>query len=285
MRLGGVMFALFGYGSRLQPHEELVLQTIAGQLEPELRKVYLRQIDSINKVQRFSKGKEVNLYVTRFGKPNFDMSLSLPQVTDEEVFATVNITIKGRRTPLRCDVWLVSGRIFSLVFNAPPRELVGSTSLVELSQASAAVHYRGSAVGLENCYEKCTRSEVFPMLAKVMGVELAGAVTSREGIPKETIECDPVANSLPVDYQQLLTFHNGIKWEYGWIHGLDEKSVVVTENWNFRVLAEVGTERLLGIREGQLDGQVFELAHDTPPRPVGTSLVLAIFGECRPPTQ
>jgi hypothetical protein len=65
----------------------------------------------------------------RNGRPTFDDSLRFPDAADEALLASVTLTELGKRTKLKADIWLAKGRLFSLVFNKPPKQFFTGANL------------------------------------------------------------------------------------------------------------------------------------------------------------
>ena len=101
----------------LRPVEKRVLESVAEALPQAPRELFVKQVSSINRAHRLTHGREVNLYRIRKGKPDFDDSLRFPVTSPEVRLATVEFVTGQTSPPLRCDVWLANGRVFSLLFN------------------------------------------------------------------------------------------------------------------------------------------------------------------------
>ena len=94
------------------PVEERLLGEIAKALPEHIRDIYLKQIQSINKVQRYLDWTEINFYHFRKGNPDWG-SVQQFRRTDEFTLASVGYRIKG--IDFETTLKGVSGHIFSLV--------------------------------------------------------------------------------------------------------------------------------------------------------------------------
>jgi hypothetical protein len=104
------------------PFELCIFEKLKSLLGKEGGLILQKQIDVINKVQRFAKGKEVNLYQMKWGKSAFDDTLCFPNKEAEVLLATASLSGESKET-IKLKVWLVKGRIFSLTFNKSPENL------------------------------------------------------------------------------------------------------------------------------------------------------------------
>lgn len=119
---------LLGRGSKFYPFERGILENVKSELDTEAGFLFQRQIDAVNKVQRLTDGKEVNLYQIVDGRPVFDESLCFPNMPGEVLLATVKLTSDQKRSELKSDVWLVEGRLFSLEFSQSPKHFFAGVS-------------------------------------------------------------------------------------------------------------------------------------------------------------
>jgi hypothetical protein len=108
--------------SDLTPLEQEVLGALSAELPPAAREILAKQRDAINLVQRHAGGKEVNLYAMRRGRPCYEEHLLFPLQLEEAKLATLEIASSTGKTPLRAEVWLVKGWVFSIQFSKAPQE-------------------------------------------------------------------------------------------------------------------------------------------------------------------
>ena len=94
------------------PVEERLLGEISNALPEHIRQVYRKQIQSINKVQRYLDWTEINFYHLRKGRPDWG-SVQQFRRTDEFTLASVGYRTKG--IDFKTTLKGVSGHIFSLV--------------------------------------------------------------------------------------------------------------------------------------------------------------------------
>ena len=121
--------SFLGGSTPFYPYESRILQEVSACLDGESAATLRNQIKVINKIQRITDGKEVNLYTMHHGKALFDDRLRFPNQSDEALLATVRIIEKRTRANLKVDLWLAKGRLFSLVFNKPPKLFFAPESL------------------------------------------------------------------------------------------------------------------------------------------------------------
>ena len=111
--------------SRLTALESRMVEAVSGALPPEARSLFNAQLALVNKVQRLS-AKEVNLYASPSGRALKD-ELRFP-LRSVALLATVCFSSGRGDSSLRGEVWLVDGRVFSLIFNKPPERRWNSVS-------------------------------------------------------------------------------------------------------------------------------------------------------------
>lgn len=107
---------LFGASSRLSDIEKGVLDCVSGCLDMQVVKLWNRQVQAINKVQRLPEGVEVNFYRMKNGRPTFDKAMAFPNRVPELLIAKVEIELLGLREKLVAKVWCVKGFIFSIEY-------------------------------------------------------------------------------------------------------------------------------------------------------------------------
>src|SRR6266496_1986514 len=109
---------LFG-GSQLRPVESRVITAVSSKLPSAARQLFDAQINQVNRIQRHPSGKEANFYTLRRGKPSLEERFLFPLRT-ETLLATVHLNLGQDKKPLRAEVWLVNGHVFSVDFNKTP---------------------------------------------------------------------------------------------------------------------------------------------------------------------
>lgn len=106
--------------SLFRPVELAVLNAVAQNLLPEVRSIFEAQLRTINKVQRHSAGREVNLYHSVGNKSRFDDGLRFRNRGTDILLAKVAIETLAPSEHLEARAWLTSGRIFSITFDQSP---------------------------------------------------------------------------------------------------------------------------------------------------------------------
>jgi hypothetical protein len=86
----------------------------------------------VNKVQRHADDREVNLYCMNRGKAFLDESLRFPNRSPEMLLATTSVKSFGLKRPLRAEIWMSNGRVFSIVFNKSPRDIGDDAEVSDL---------------------------------------------------------------------------------------------------------------------------------------------------------
>ena len=123
MSLKDLLYSLIGIGP-LNSIEKAVLEGVQGKLPEDLALKLEAQIKSINKVQRFTKDKEVNLYYMVKGKSIVDEHYRFPTQETELLLAKVAIA-DSHNNRMHVKVWMVNGQIFTLAFSKPQCNLKG----------------------------------------------------------------------------------------------------------------------------------------------------------------
>jgi hypothetical protein len=252
------LLEFFG-SSSLEPLERRTLQAVADAFPPAIGTRIRSQVEGVNKVQRFSGGREVNLYWMRKGKIAFDDSLRFPS-DGEFLLATVWIRSGGRENPSRVDVWMANGRVFSLVFEYPQpneAEIVG----VDVKHNPAESIPVGHALS--------DVSKLRAWLGPIAG-------NAHIGDAKEPPEPDSLTKSLreldvnaPVDLRELYQLAGGFK--LGQCSVADPRAfrTIVLEQAEFVVVAECQDGTALGLRRFEPSSTVYKLSpDDADPAPI-----------------
>ena len=80
-------------------------------------KLWDRQVESINKIQRLPGNIEINFYRIKNRRPRFDKALAFPNKTIELLLAEIQISC-GETEDLVAKVWCVKGFLFSIEYSA-----------------------------------------------------------------------------------------------------------------------------------------------------------------------
>ncbi len=122
-------YHLFGSCVQLLPFEQVTLDAVQERLSSESAAILKAQRAHINKVQRHSGGKEVNLYHMSWGRACFKSSLKFRNYADELLIGKVVLVRTDASTrALTAEVWLVNGRLFSITFNHLPQIFISQKS-------------------------------------------------------------------------------------------------------------------------------------------------------------
>lgn len=229
-----------------RPYERDVLASVGAALPHMTRTVLEHQVARISFAQRHVVDKEVNFYFEDGALAN---SALLPSEIPEWPIAMVRCPTAVADEFIRATVWVVSGKLFSIVFSDPPSQLLarglGSlpvTLLVDASDEIAAAYLRGPLSSVP-------QPRIEDLIAKLrMPVDrisvrspLAAAIRERFWLP--------VADCAPLDFSEILAFANGFEVGRWRVSGLPLREVAMEES-NLFVLAESeGGEMLCAIEK------------------------------------
>jgi hypothetical protein len=103
--------------------ERAVLTQASRALPQTLQRRWEQRIESVNLVQRFDGGREVNCYVMKHGKPVLDDDTRIDDAAGEKVLA--RFVVEGAPgTANSGNLWLVNGNLFSIEFDRPTEHAV-----------------------------------------------------------------------------------------------------------------------------------------------------------------
>lgn len=274
----GLLASVLGKRSRFYPFETSAIDAVIARIDHESGAQLRRQVEAINKVQRLVGGKEVNLYQMRRGKPAFDDRLRFAGVKDDEVLlARVGMVRPGEgRARLKVDLWLVRGRLFSLLFNQRPRDFFNGAPLHKVVALIDDVRVwfdpaepptfrtQGSVVALHGWLRDWH--------AKGLLGNLQIPFRPEDGPPGLM----PIDAVLPRDYLDLLSQTDGATVGDLVVHGVKAIREIATEDSNYYILAETA-HRGLGVRAESDDGEIYVLDYEEDSiLPAGRSLKTAI---------
>lgn len=111
----GVLRRLFGRKYRLTCLERRALDAIGSKLSASLLGIWDRQIDAIHLCQRLTGGIGVCFYMREPEGGEGATSFRF-QRNDEFIVATVAIALPELDSSITADVWMVSGRLFSIEY-------------------------------------------------------------------------------------------------------------------------------------------------------------------------
>lgn len=264
--------------SCLYPYERRFLEELASRMEVDAGAQLRRQIASINKTQRLSKGKEVNLYKMTRGKASFDENLRFPHEKGEVLLATVELdTDRGK--PLTVDVWMVNGRLFSLAYDKPPKEYFAAQDLenVETSSMEVKVHLDPMSQGTPT---RSTSVDAASLTGWLHEWQMKGLIVGLHPpmASAERSEClQRMDTTLPSDYIELMQQTDGLELESVVVHGLARTRQLVLPEANYWVLAESSKYRAVAIEEGSHSSTLFVFNYvDDERRSAGNSFQQAL---------
>lgn len=271
--------ALLGGRASFYPFENRILQEVQSRLGDESRTQFERQIRVINKVQRLADGKEVNLYQMRQGKPAFDDSLRFPSAADEELLATVTLSVANSGGKLKAEVWLAKGRLFSLAFNKPPKQFFAGSNLKAVQAEITDV-----------------RIWFDPMYPHPVDVNKSGDASMLTGWLREWWSKGYVADlhaplspseratylaridaQLPSDYLKLVAQTEGVRLMTLMVSGVAGIRQVVWPETNYYIIAEMEGLGALTVKDGEQSGELYLLHYeDNVARSMGTTFHKAV---------
>jgi hypothetical protein len=270
---------LMKVGADFYPFERLVLDEVKSRLGAESGARLQRQIEAINKIQRLSDGKEVNFYQMRHGKPAFDDNLRFPHAASEALLASVYLTSLDKRSKLKVEVWLAKGRLFSLVFNKPPKQFFAGASLKTVRPEIANVKIwldpmRPLAVPPDQPVDvSALTGWLHEWYAKGRVTGLRAPLSE-----SERAACfERIDARLPPDYLDLVAQTEGATLATCTVHGAREIRKLVWPDANYYLIAEIKGLGALVVKEDDRDSMLYFLHYENNDvRPVGASLQKAI---------
>jgi hypothetical protein len=273
---------LLGNRNRLYPFEARVIEAIKSRLDSDAATRLQAQIDCVNKVQRLTDGKEVNLYRVAHGKPAFDDSLRFPQGEEEALLGTVHLAYSASPGTLKAEAWLAKGRLFSLVFDKPPKRFFGGQSLdaVRPEVADATVWMdpmrerpMGEGGPVDPATLKGWPQELFA------SCQLTAPRSPLVG-PQRATRIAQIDAQLPPDYLEFTEQMDGAQAGECKIHGLASVRKVALSNENFYILAE-DDAGALAVKDGSRDGELYRLSYEgDDAQPVGQPFRTALVEFC-----
>lgn len=254
---------LLGNRNQLYPFEARVIEAIKSRLDSDAATRLQAQIDSINKVQRLTDGKEVNLYRVAHGKPAFDDGLRFPQGEEEALLGTVHLTHPGSPLTLKAEAWLANGRLFSLVFDRPPKRFFAGHALDAVRPEVADVTVwtdpmcgrpKGDEVPVDPAMlngwlrELYTSCRLTDLRSPLVGPQRAALIAQIDA-------------QLPLDYLELTKQMDGTRVGECKIHGLTSVRKVALSSDNYYILAE-GDGGALAVKDGDRSGELYRLSYE-----------------------
>lgn len=254
---------LFGRSSPFEDFEIVVLDAVASHLDPGAGALFRQQIATVNRVQRHSRAKEVNLYAMKGGRATFDDALRFPNVAGEALLATAWLARSDAKKRLKVEVWLAKGRVFSLLFSQPPKAFFGGgpaparpEEVVELKVWMDPMRAQQSPP--RGASELSLSGWVSEWYADRRLTDLSAPLTQSE---RQEI-LGRLDAELPVDYVELLEQTEGATI-HGWtIHGAKRIRSVVFPEATYYLIAEGQGLDALGVREETSDRVLYRFSGD-----------------------
>ena len=241
----------------LNPLEQKLLQAVGDKLDPETQAIWRRQLEQINYVRRWARGKEVSLYALKRGKQNFDPTDLFP--ADQAVMlASAFFEAERSEKQFRADFYLVQGRIFSMEFNESPRE-VRKTSLkvheVRMHSDPMAPVEEIESHPLEN-------NRLEGWVAK--WVEHHRAEKLRTPLPRDKRDgiLGRMDGVLPTDYLELVGQTEGLTIDGCVVFGVSEIRSVVDPDRNYYMLADLEGQGALTVAREDPSGVICFLSYE-----------------------
>jgi hypothetical protein len=114
----------------LRAWEKAAIDGWLSRTDPATRELVREQLQRINFAQRNPQGDVVNLYSIPYGLLQGIFPRLLPGVGRERKLSEVEMTIDGES--VKADIWSANGRVFSIEFSRPPRQLL-TKGVIEVS--------------------------------------------------------------------------------------------------------------------------------------------------------
>lgn len=233
--------------------ERDILDAVVEAMNPPVRHHFRAQLDVINRVQRLTQGKEVNLYCLHSGRPDFPERLLFP-VRDELELAKVDFTADDRNIRNSASVRMVGGRLFSLVFAKPPGRTVNHARVhVERVRLRADLFLDGDQApgtarngdGLDSHNGSMAAVEHETKVERWRRQLAEGVIDAR----------------LPEDYLPLLAAsvrHGGFV-----VHEPIHVRLVALDAFNCYIIADRDDRVGLGVIQGSEDGKVYRIDYES----------------------
>lgn len=217
---------LFG---RFRSYEKAVIDSLSANLSKPAQAILRGQLERVNKIQRHADGKEVNLYCMQGGKAFLAETFRFPNGSPELLLATVAVKSPEFTKPLRAEVWMSNGRVFSIIFNRAPNGINGDVDVSEVKICADPM-------------ELCTDAAV--------------------NLDKRERLLEKINSKLPEEYLELVQNDVGSVIN-GWrIYGVSEMRKIVQSDCNYYLLAEKENRGAIGVVEENDGGQLYYLDYE-----------------------
>jgi hypothetical protein len=251
---------ILGYDRELYKFELELLEAIRIRLSPDSQATFQAQIDSINRVYRLTKGREVNLYAMKFGRVQFDDKLRFVGTRNEVLLANAILTGSKNGKSMKTEFWLVEGRLFSIVFEKSPQEFFGTRDLREVYARISNVRI---LLDPSLPQPSIPRDPLFtPNLSgQLLKLQQSGYVMAFRpplGEEERNHYLSQIDAAFPKDYIALIMRTEGIKFANCAINGISEVRKITLLEGDYYVLAEGEEIDILAIKAGSEDRKIYQ---------------------------
>ncbi|MBF0474982.1 MAG: hypothetical protein HQK59_03960 [Deltaproteobacteria bacterium] len=271
-------------------YEKRVIDEVALHLPDEAQKRLSNQINQINKIQRFSDGKEVNLYPIRYGRPAFDESLSFPDKRSGALLASVKLVHPAKTSKLKAEVWLASGHIFSIVFDKSPQKFFTDLDLNAMDAEIVDVRVWFNPMQPWHTSEPLEDTKTLSGWLSVLNQHERIKDTQRPlSEESRNVLIETIDSQLPADYLDAIKQTEGFTVDNCRVFGISEIRKVTLPAQDYYIIAEVerkaGFVLTVGERSSELSWLEYEDDRPQPqPRKLGCSLSEYLIEQCGPGT-
>lgn len=265
------MFESFRYGSKLYPLEKALVNEVIKISPGDYKDKLYKQIESVNKIQRHSEFKEVNMYRMKKGRSTFDANIALPYAKLEHVICTIDFLCNDSNTSLKAKAWLVKGYFFSLSFNKSPKQYRMCEDIII---KKILPNFSDLTVHL-TCHANDNEKNCLQKLKELLGEH--NIVNIRPPVSKVEIEhfLAVFDGRLPPDYIELIAYADGFEIDKWVVHGLKNIRHVIGKDTNYYILAETNN-KYLAVKEDDESAKVFSIKHDQDAVDKGESFIVVI---------
>jgi hypothetical protein len=256
----------------LRPLERKLFDALVAHLSSDAREVLHGQLRLVNRVQRHTDGKEVNLYQIRRRKVSLEGMPVFPFAVEEAKLASVRYRVTGETRTRRVDFWLVNGHLFQMQFRESPRGV--DAEKVEIRDVKLLVDPMVPAQPEER--RSLDLTALTGWLAEWSHQRQVGDLREPPPPEQRAERLGRIEAALPSDYVELLSQTDGLQVERCRVYGLSDVREVVLPDATYYVLAEMEDRGVLGVRQGQPDGELFFFAYEGDGVAVGKSLRAAV---------
>jgi len=236
----------------LRPIETQVLSAVAEQLPPNARKRFLSHVEAVNKVQRHTQDREVNLYHIEAGKARFDDALRFPVKLPVVRLATVWLQGSSDNSALRAEVWLATGHVFSVTFDRPPTEQTHGRAGIEKVRIWLDPMEVTDEPSLLND-QSALRAWLGPRAAD-------GALTNVRSVGERSPledQRDAWDTHFPSDVRALFEIAGGFNLGNVEVRGISLLRSVILDDGEFIILAERADGKVLALKRYESSGLVY----------------------------